>query len=151
MLDYISRQILLHQKLEMLGITWKCIWEHEILQRKILFLMTQLHVQFYIFLKYKTWGLKGSIFPLILWFLNLKNTYCGRWERISVRPLSCLHNTCWIRALPILQPVQSTLDPCTCSSCHPEIIATGTSTQAKQQIKPSHSISALQKWCDPLE
>ena len=46
--------------------------------------------------------MKGNIFLLILWFSNLQNMYCGRWERILARPLSCLHNTCWIRASPIL-------------------------------------------------
>ena len=29
--DYISGQIQPHRKLEMLGITWKCVWDHKIL------------------------------------------------------------------------------------------------------------------------
>ena len=99
---YISSQILHHQKLEMFGIARKCVQEHEILQRIFFILMIYLHVQYYIFLKYKTWELKGHIFPPILRFSIMQKMCCGGQERILARPLFCLHNTCWNKATPIL-------------------------------------------------
>ena len=87
----------------------KCWESHENAFGSMKYCKEKLHVQFYIFLKYKTWWLKGNIFLLILWFSNLQNMYCGRWERILARPLSCLHNMCWIRASPILFQAQNDL------------------------------------------
>jgi hypothetical protein len=74
---------------------------------------------------------------------------CGRRERISARPLSCLHNTCWIRASSMLdlawvyirlmtgRPVSaSTAVRTFCSDLHdPEL------TQSSPQSSNPNSIS----------